>query len=173
MAEMLRDYDLGKFGDIEGSAAPKMSPQTGIEIPERKPEVVRIPKKILEKSRRPQIKPLKTVFQAAIFAAALTAAFVLIFNYVAMTELTEDISQESYALEKAQALEVELTMKIAEKINAADIEAYAKDELGMMKINEGQVRYVNMVQEDAGKVLQEEEKSFLQKMWDGIAGLFG
>lgn len=172
MAEMLREYEFEKFGGLEGSAA-RVITQPDIEVPEKKPDVVKIPKKILEKSRRPQIKPLRTIFHAAVFAAVIIAAFVLIFNYVALTELTEEISQESYTLEKAQAFEVELTMKIAEKINAADIEAYAKDDLGMVKIHEGQVRYVNMVQEDSGKVLQEENKNIFQKIWDGITGFFG
>ena len=40
-------------------------------------------------------------------------------------------------------------------MNGAQVEEYAKKELGMSKISEGQVSYVNVVQQDKGTVLQD------------------
>lgn len=174
MAESMRAYDFERFETAAGSAAPQIPPRRTESAPEKKqPEIVRLPKKELEKSRRPKINPFKAVMMTAVFAVIAGIVSFTIYNQVQLTELTEQISQEGQSLEKAKSLEVELTMKTAEKMNRTDVEKFAREELGMAKINDSQVTYVNMVQQDKGEVLQQDSQSVWAKLWAQIQGLFG
>ncbi|WP_099203739.1 hypothetical protein [Scatolibacter rhodanostii] len=173
MAEEKQVYDFSKFGASVGSAARQIHPQVEEREPEKKqPEVVKLPKKGLEKNRRPKLSPVKMFFYSISFAVVITVLSLTIYSQVQLTELTEQISQESYELEKAQALEVELGIKMAEKLNSAKVEQYAREELGMTKMNDSQVVYVNMVHEDKGEVLQDTEDSFFLKIWEEIKSWF-
>lgn len=174
MAENSRMYDFSKFEVTMGSAAPQLQPQQ--EEPKKqksaKLDLVQLTKKQLEKSRRPKIHPLKAAMYTLTSLVVVTIFSWTIYNQVQLTELTEKISTESVALEKAKALEVELGIKIAEGVNAVEIEDYARNELGMAKMNDQQIYYVNMVHEDKGEVLEKSETSFFVYIWEKIQSWF-
>ena len=72
-----------------------------------------------------------------------------------------------------QALQVQLEMQAAALMNTDEIEAYARERLGMEKVTEGQTTYINLAQADAGKVLQDNEQpGALKSLWNSICSLF-
>ena len=91
-----------------------------------------------------------TLCFTVIFATVVS----IVYSQVQLTELTEEINIATQQLQEEQSLEVQMSMQASQKMNGAQVEEYAKKELGMSKISEGQVSYVNVVQQDKGTVLQ-------------------
>ncbi len=173
MAEGGRAYDFSKFEDTVSFSAAAVQPQRKATPKKEKPDIVKLPRKELEKNRRPKINPIKAVFYSLVFTVVMSVLSLTIYNQVQLTELTEKIATESAALEKAKALEVELGIKMAEKMNSAEIETYARENLGMNKMTDNQVIYVNLVQEDKGEVLsQEETGNMFAKIWSTLQSWF-
>ena len=79
----------------------------------------------------------------------------IVFSQVQLTELTEQINTTTTALAEQESIAVQLEMQAAEKMNTDEIEAYARETLGMEKATEGQTTYISLAQEDAGTVVQE------------------
>ena len=134
--------------------------------------IVNLPQKELKKNRRARINPIKGFIVTIGFAVAFTTLFVMVFNQVHLTELTDQINANYKVLQQAQSKEVYLEMKASESVDAMELERIAREELGMMKITEGQVVYVNMAGEDKGTVLQITEVSWLDKALNTVKAWF-
>ena len=70
-------------------------------------------------------------------------------------------------------MEIQLNMEAAQEMNGTQVEEYAANELGMSKIQSGQVTYVGSSQEDQGDVLQEATQgSWMDQLWAWLQSLF-
>lgn len=180
-------YDFSRFEDKDtrglryerdGNAAREVMPiedprRRESERPERKNNVIEIPKEELEKSRRVKLSPFKVFTRSFFFLVIFGSVIMLVFNQVQLTELTDQIHTETKALSEAQALEVQLEMKTTEKINSAQIEEYARGQLGMTKISENQVEYMNMATEDKGIVLElSQDGNIFQRAIEKVKSVF-
>lgn len=169
-------YDFSLFEERDGNAVRAAEPKRRVieqEVPAPKENIVELPKKELEKNRRPKAKPLRAIRRVVSFALVMTVVVSLVYSQVQLTELTDQINTSTKQLAEEEALEIQLEMQTAEKINTADVEEYARKQLGMSKINEGQVVYMNMANSDKGTVLQEtKEYNFFEKMVNEVKSWF-
>lgn len=143
------------------------------EKPEKAPNVVELPKKELEKNARPERHPVRALMAVLGFSLALALAAAMVYSQEQLAMLTEQINTASQTLKESESLEVQLNMQAAQKMNSSQVENYAAGQLGMNKINSGQVTYVNVAQQDKGTVLQGADGgSFLDKFLAQIRTLF-
>jgi len=63
-----------------------------------------------------------------------------------------------------------MEMEFEAKMSAKKIEEYAVDVLGMKKIDQSQVEYIYMNEGDRIVLTEDDHKSWLGKMGEGIAG---
>lgn len=100
----------------------------------------------------------------------LTMFAMLLYSHLRVDELTRDINNTNAMLTQAQGENVRLNMTLDSMISLEKVEDYAKNTLGMTKVEGYQIEYVDLSQEDqvvkssSKKVLGDEKTSFLQKL---------
>lgn len=173
MANLTEAYDFSLFEEKKvESAAPQIPEKEERAARSPKANVVELPKKELEKNRRQKIHPVKMLFTTLCFGVILSTVSLLVYNQLQLTELTAKLNSAAVTLNDARTMETYLTMKTTQALGGEQVETYAQEVLGMSKITEGQVTYVNMAQEDQGQVLQSEAPSFLENIWNQFCALF-
>ncbi len=171
MANRSEAYDFSLFEPHYGNTAPARAPRR--EQPEKAPNVVELPERELEKNSRPKRHPMRALMAALSFSVFVAIAVAMVYSQEQLAMLTEQINAATQTLEESRSLEVQLNMQAAQKMNGAQVEAYAVDELGMNKISVQQVTYVNVANEDKGAVLQSTDGgSFLDKLLSQLRSLF-
>ncbi len=89
-----------------------------------------------------------------VFLVAATAAFIL-FCQMQLTQLTIEASEQSDLLEELQSENVSLTTKQMNSMNMDEVEQYATDTLGMVKMDNSQIEYVELTNPDLVTVAQD------------------
>lgn len=161
MANRSEAYDFSLFEPRYDNTVPIREPQR--KGPERAPHkglgenVVELPQKELEKNAQPKRHPFKMAMSALCFAAFMLLAVAMVYSQEQLARLTEEVNAAAQTLEEGQSLEVQLNMQASQKMDDSQVEEYATKNLGMSKILNGQVTYVNVAQEDKGTVIQSAE----------------
>ena len=86
------------------------------------------------------VTPLRAV--AAVVMAVLCLA--MVYSNMQLTELTSEISAREATLAEMKSTTVSLTTKREEMYSTAYIEDYAQNVLGMVKLDAGQMEYVEL-----------------------------
>lgn len=154
MANYSEAYDFSLFEERYDNTAPAVEPRRKRD---EKSNVVELPKNEPEKSTKPKRHPVRAMTAVISFCFLLALAVAIVYSQEQLAMLTEQINVATETLAESESLEVQLNMQAAQKMNGAQVEAYAADELGMSKISSGQVTYVNVAQQDKGAVLQNAE----------------
>ncbi len=128
--------------------------------------------KELEKNRRPKLHPFKMLsfFVALIFTVGTVG--MLIYGQVQMTELTEKINTANKSLAESESIYTQLQMKSAAELSLDSVEDYAKNQLGMQKIEKNQVEYIGVSGGDQGQVLNgAEDENIFTAIWNWLQQL--
>ncbi len=100
------------------------------------------PKK--RKKTKPGIGP---GFVVGAVIVVIAAAYILFCN-MELTQLTLEINQKNDELNNLSAENISLSSKHAYEMDLDEVEDYAIENLGMMKMDPGQIEYVELVGED-------------------------
>jgi len=92
-------------------------------------------------------------------------AVLLISNYMNLTILTEDLSKLNVQLEELQNEEIILQKKFDERYILNDIETYAVNNLGMVKLESNMIEYIELSNPDTITMITPYQE-------DKVAGLF-
>lgn len=84
----------------------------------------------------------------ACFAIAAIAAAFILFSQMQLTQLTAEASEQSDLLSELQSENVALTTKQMNSMNMDEVEQYATGTLGMVKLDNSQVEYVELTNPD-------------------------
>ena len=82
-----------------------------------------------------------------VFAVAISGA--LLLNYVNLTVLTDEASSLKKQYETLKGQETHLQTEYDKRLNLKDIEAYAINQLGMIKMERSQVEYIELTNPDS------------------------
>ena len=104
-----------------------------------------------------------------IFLVAITAAFIL-FCQMQLTQLTAEASEQSDLLSELQSENVSLTTKQMNSMNMDEVEQYATDTLGMIKLDNSQIEYVELTNPDLVTVA--DDSMTLRGLWSILAARF-
>ena len=117
---------------------------------EKEPEnnVVEIPKVKVNRKRR--IHPVKAFATVICYALVFSVVISIVYSNLKLSELNEKINNAAVELDQEKSRGVQLEMKSMEELNFGDIEDYAREELGMTRLTQSQVLYVNSKLEDTG-----------------------
>jgi len=175
MANYAEAYDFSLFEERQNDTVP-------VEVPQRRERTESAPKKNIsylpqeevEKSRKakPRIRPLKAIAVALSFVVIFGTVISLIYSQVQLTELTDEIATQTKELEAAQALEVQLSMASTEQLKSSEVEKYAREQLGMGRVTEGQVYYLNLATTDKVEVLEETKQGFFEEIAEAVQSWF-
>ena len=97
----------------------------------------------------------------------------VVYNQVQLTELTEQINTATKQLAEAESVEIQLNMEASQEMDGAAVEEYAQNELGMSKVSNSQITYVDAAGEDSGTVVREATGGSLwERIWSAIQSWF-
>ena len=133
--------------------------------PERRPdqeketEVVEFPGRERKKKTevRPQRHPVRFLLNALGYGIFIGICALVVFSQLTMAELTDQINSAQEELREKQSIQVQLNMIAAGKMNGTQVEEYAENVLGMVKMKNSQVTYLSVAGGDKGTVVQAAE----------------
>ena len=136
-------YDFEAFERPMRSSAAPAVTPVRNEKQRNKNNVVQLNERDLRRSHRRNANAARTLIALCGVMIVLSVVGAVVFGQVQLTELTDEI------------------------------EAYARDRLGMEKVTEGQTTYINLAQTDTGAVLgANEQPGVLKGFWNTICSLF-
>lgn len=106
---------------------------------------------------------------ACIMILAVTAVYIL-FCQMQLTELTTEVSQKNDTLSELTAENVSLTSRQMSSVNLDEVENYAVNTLGMVKMDNSQIEYVSLTNPDTVTVA--ESGISLDALFSGLARSF-
>lgn len=138
----------------------------------KKPELKAVATKKKKKGRHqnqknPKSNPLG-ILTPYLCVVAVVCVIIVVCN-MQLTQLSSEISRQETKLEELQAENVSLSTKITSGQDLTEIEQKAI-EMGMVKMDNAQIEYVEMTQEDTITVKQEHEAA--HSVVEGIAKSF-
>ncbi|MFR3785712.1 MAG: hypothetical protein ACLTWR_00200 [Agathobaculum desmolans] len=86
-------------------------------------------------------------FAACLVILAVTAVYIL-FCQMQLTQLTTEVSRKNDALSELTSENVSLTTKKMNSMDMEEVENYAVNRLGMVKMDNSQIEYVELINPD-------------------------
>ena len=152
---------ISSFNYTRGSHAPKVRPE--YEQPERKLRVKET-KGIKSKSQliHEQRVTRKKAIQISVAAVLFLAMIGLVLNsFVVKNQLTREIAKQETAIANAQSENISLQSQLNIMYSVSMIDKYAVGKLGMSKIRQGQIQYMDVDAYKAKAAKTEKKKSKL------------
>ncbi len=175
-------YDFATFEPKDGSAARQLNNAQPAGEPLRKKSVRPNPNlKIVEPNARQTAKQQEKLgarkVLAILFCCTMMFGFIALFinNSVRSTELMNSINEMEVQIANAQSENVRLSSSIDSMFSIAKVENYATNVLGMTKMENYQIQYVDLSSED--QVLYAGENSvfgsgLVERVTEYFSGLF-
>ncbi len=129
--------------------------------------------KQIRKARRSGINWVKAVSTTSLVVIGFVLIFEVIFANVQLNELTTEINSAQSELAQLQGTEVQLQMQQSSGKTGTELENYAKNQLGMTKVKNDQVVYVNLNEGDTA-IIEDGGSggNILQKIWNTVSSWF-
>ncbi len=149
------DYNRNrKVVSYNGSAAPKVKP-----APQKKPDLRLVQKTRLTAQQVRQqtaAETRKTIKVMCVAMAVVMFMALAIYSRVRLDEINRDISAVEKQIELAKSDTVKLQNELNAIVSINNVEEYAANELGMTKVQDYQVYYIDMSSEDRVAVVNGE-----------------
>jgi cell division protein FtsL len=144
-------------------------PKRQQEAPQRKNNIIEIPKKKLEENRKPRTNPLKAVSGFLALAVMLGMVGSMVYGQVQLTELTDQLNTNTKILNEEQSVYTQLKMKSDSQLSLETVENYATQKLGMQKIQQNQIEPIELSKGDRTKVVKAADgQDPLTSLWETI-----
>ncbi len=146
-------YDLSRFEQT----APRVKPQQ-----HQQPQL-----KVVKTSTRAKAKTKRmlAMFKVAFCAIALvTVAATVVYTRAVLTEVGESINMASKELKELKSENGRLAAELESKLSLRNVEEYATVNLGLSKIEQDQIEYVNLSEGDKIELAQTGEPNLLDKL---------
>lgn len=133
---------------------------------EEKPETKSVPD-ITMKITPPKRGSVVKLFFAALLA--LLVFFLVIYGRVETNQLYRQISDQNQKLEIAQSENVRMKSELESKMTLKNVEEYAEKVLGLQKLDNSQIKYVQTQTDDIVEI-PKEDKNLFTKIRDKFNG---
>lgn len=150
-------YDLSHF-QATHSAAParKVEPRILPKLELVDQPVVKTRNQIRREERNGLIKSMKVILVSMLMFGLLGT---LIYGETQKNQLTREISKTQTQLNIAKSENTRLNMMLNSIVSLDNIEQYATEKLGMVKVQNQQISYINIAEETAAKKATEEKEA--------------
>ena len=128
------------------------------------PQFKVIRNKKLEKAQNRNFM-VKTVVYVSVFFVGIIS---ILFNQIAITELTNEVSEKTNQLAQLENEYRMLSTELESSVALANIETIITRDLGMTKLNDDQITYVNLSEGDTMTLPEEVGSGVLTKVWNSI-----
>ncbi len=147
-------YLLSQQRYISGNTAPKLQPQKKlVKQPFNKPQII-MKRTFAKKGSAPKT-----------FLAGLSALLLLscvIYGNVQTTEIYNQISMASKEYDVAQNENARMQSELESKMAIKNVEEYAEQVLGLQKLDQSQIEYIQIQTNDVVEIPEEEKNLFVR-----------
>ncbi|MCL2089329.1 MAG: septum formation initiator family protein [Oscillospiraceae bacterium] len=150
MAENNRAYNFEPFEDKPRQPKPPQPPPN------------------IEKVQPAKDKKGKPVQIAFLLLILLVLAGSMIYTRVELTEISAEISKSEKELDKLKDDNLRLNLAIDSSTSLKTIEEYAKENLGLVKLNRSQKKYYNLTSGNRIELFETSERGFFRTIKDWI-----
>lgn len=127
----------------------------------------------LMKLERRKHNPLAIIIFLLCSVIIFTVAATLVKSEAMISELNSQITSAENELQEQENAYSQYQMQVESIYSLRVIEDYAKNELGMVKIENNRKEFISLSEGDKAEIIQSsEDKNILQKIADAIAGLW-
>ena len=127
---------------------------------------------------KPQVKKKKSVSKGLVALSAvlfLTVSF-LVYSKVSVAETSYGVASAQRTYEELKGEETQLQMKLESRMSLGKVEQIAKEELGLVKLQNYQIKYFSVEEQNRIEFFKPEQQSgiagFFSRIWAGITGVF-
>ena len=128
------------------------------------PQIKVIRNRKLEKAQN-RAAVVKTVAYVAVFFIGIVS---ILFNQIAITELTNEVSTKTSELEQLENEYRMLSTELESSVALGNIQTIITRDLGMTKLSDDQITYVNLSEGDTMTLPEGSSSGFLSKLWNSI-----
>ncbi len=147
-------------------------PKRQQEVPQKKNNIIELPKEKLEQNRKAKVNPVKALSGFLALAVIFGMVTTIVYGQVQLTELTEQLNVATKTLDENQSVYTQLKMKSDSQLSLQSVEDYATNKLGMKKIEQSQVEPIELSKGDKIQVLQSgNDQNWLSSLWNSIVQL--
>lgn len=144
-------------------------PKRQQEAPQKKSNIIEIPKEKLEENRKTRTNPFKAFMGFLTLAVMLGMVGSMVYGQVQLTELTDQLNAKTKVLNEQQSVYTQLKMKSDSQLSLETVENYATQKLGMKKIEQNQIEPVELSKGDRTQVVKSADgQDPLTSLWDTI-----
>ena len=102
--------------------------------------------------------------QIFMVVVVLVLAAGLVINYLSLHEVSADLIEANKTYEKLVTQGEVLKHQIEQQVNCSNIDQLATERLGMVKVQNYQIRYVDIVEADSMSAVQAEENGLMNNI---------
>lgn len=102
--------------------------------------------------------------QIFMVVVVLVLAAGLVINYLSLHEVSADLIEANKTYEKLVTQGEVLKHQIEQQVNFSNIDQLATERLGMVKVQNYQIRYVDIVEADSMSAVQAEENGLMNNI---------
>lgn len=133
-------YALNAFNATRSASAPEIKPQ--------RRRMFTVSPNTKRKSKTQLVLEQKTAFKQALViittaVLALSMLLGVVFTFVQKSELTHSIARAKSDIAIAESANVSLNAELEAMVSMSQIDRYAVEELGMVKLQSNQIRYID------------------------------
>lgn len=139
---------------------------------EKLPAVTSEGKNSLQLAKPPKKRRRKSLRRSVILSilAAVGASAYILYCQMQLTQLSAEVSKQSDNLSEMQAENVSLTTKKMNSMDMTEVEQHAVNDLGMVKMDNSQIEYVELTRPDVVTVAHSEHS--LENVVSGLTEWF-
>ena len=108
---------------------------------------------------------VKTMVYVAVFFVGIIS---ILFNQIAITELTNEVSEKTTQLSQLENEYRMLSAELESSVALSNIETIITRDMGMTKLSDDQITYVNLSAGDMMTLPEEAGSGMLSKVWNAI-----
>jgi hypothetical protein len=140
--------------------------------PQKKDNIIALPKQKLEQNRRTKVNPGRAVSTFLGLAVMLGIVSTMVYGQVQLTELTEKLNAATKTYNESASVYTQLKMKSDSQLSLETVENYATGKLGLKKIEQNQVEPISLSKGDKSQVVQNgTHANWVTSIWESIVQL--
>lgn len=144
-------------------------PKRQQEVPQKKSNIIELPKEKLEANRKSKANPLKALSGFLALAVMLGVVGTMVYGQVQLTELTDQLNSMTKTLNENKSVYTQLKMKSDSQLSLETVENYATQKLGMKKVEQNQIEPIELSKGDKTQVVKGgAEQDQLTSLWNTI-----
>lgn len=117
-----------------------------------------------KKNRKPVMKPLEIIAWVILISTALALMSSYIFGRVEISRLYNERAQLESKLAVIENENISMQSEIAEKMNVNKVEDYAKNTLGLQKLDKSQIQYIEVETPSVAEVKENNNEDIFVKI---------